>query len=261
MRKYRYLFDQLVRRELKQKYKGTFVGVLWYLVNPLVLMGVYGVMLGSLLQTVTVHDYLVFILSGLLVWLFFSQGLNAACTSLVDQAGLIGKVAFPRATVPAATVVVQLIPMLTILIVLIPLSAILQGTSLLPLLALPPLLICLFAFTLGFALVASSMNAHFRDVQPIVTAALLPWFFVSGVLFNLANLAGANGHGPRHTLEQVLRWGDPIAPFVVAFRAVIYSGAWPSVPVILYVVVASGLSLAIGASVFRRLSAELAVVI
>jgi ABC-type polysaccharide/polyol phosphate export permease len=261
MRKYRYLFDQLVRRELKQKYKGTFVGVLWYLVNPLVLMGVYGVMLGDLLHAVSVHDYLVFILSGLLVWLFFSQALNSSCTSLVDQAGLIGKVAFPRAAVPAATVVVQLIPMLTILVVLIPLSAILQSISLLPLLALPLLFVCLFAFTLGFALVVSSMNAHFRDVQPIITAALLPWFFVSGVLFNIASLPGANGHGARHALDEILRWGDPIAPFVNAFRDVIYSGTWPPVAVLVYVVVAAGGSLAIGSSVFRRLSAELAVVI
>jgi ABC-type polysaccharide/polyol phosphate export permease len=214
-----------------------------------------------LLHVETVHDYLVFILSGLLVWLFFSQGLSASCSSLVDQAGLIGKVAFPRATVPAATVVVQLIPMLTILVVLIPLSAILQGTSLLPLLALPALLICLFAFTLGFALVVSSMNAHFRDVQPIVTAALLPWFFVSGVLFNLDHLASSDDHGARRTLEEVLRWGDPIAPFVTAFRDVIYGGAWPSLAVFVYVIVAAGASLAIGATMFRRLSAELAVVI
>jgi homopolymeric O-antigen transport system permease protein len=261
MRKYRYLFDQLVRRELKQKYKGTFVGVLWYLVNPLVLMGVYGVMLGDLLHAVSVHDYLVFILSGLLVWLFFSQALSASSTSLVEQAGLIGKVAFPRAMVPAATVVVQLIPMLTILVVLVPLSAILQGVDLLPLLVLPLVMACLFAFTIGFALVASSMNAHFRDVQPIITAALLPWFFVSGVLFNIASLPGANGHGARHVLEQILRWGDPIAPFVTAFRDVIYGGAWPSAAVLIYVVVAAAASLSVGSFVFRRLSAELAVVI
>ena len=55
MRRYRYLFAQLVRRELRQKYKGSALGVLWYLVNPLVLMVVYGVMLGPLLKAVTLH--------------------------------------------------------------------------------------------------------------------------------------------------------------------------------------------------------------
>ena len=65
---------QLVRRELRQKYKGSALGVLWYLVNPLVLMAVYGVMLGPLLKAVNIADYPIFILAGLLVWLFFAQG-------------------------------------------------------------------------------------------------------------------------------------------------------------------------------------------
>jgi ABC-type polysaccharide/polyol phosphate export permease len=156
---------------------------------------------------------------------------------------------------------VQLIPMLTILVVLVPLSAVLQSVELLPLLVLPVLMVCLFAFTFGFALVASSMNAYFRDVQPIITAALLPWFFISGVLFNLASLPGAKGHGLHHKLEEILRWGDPIAPFVTAFRDIIYGGAWPSASVLIYVVVAAVVSLWIGSIVFRRLSAELAVVI
>ncbi len=65
MRAYRYLFGQLVRRELRQKYKGSVLGVLWYFVNPLVLMLVYGVMLGPVLKAVNYSDYPIFILAGL----------------------------------------------------------------------------------------------------------------------------------------------------------------------------------------------------
>ena len=67
MLRYQYLFSQLVHRELRQKYKGSVLGVLWYLINPLVLMALYGVMLGPLLKAVNIADYPLFILAGLIV--------------------------------------------------------------------------------------------------------------------------------------------------------------------------------------------------
>lgn len=258
MGRYGYLFEQLVRRELRQKYKGTFVGVLWYLVNPLVLMAVYGVMLGPLLKAVKQSDYPIFILAGLLVWLFFAQALTAASTSLVDQQALITKVRFPRETIPAASVAVQLVPFFTMLVVLVPLSLAIRGNAGLPLLWLPVVIVCLLALTLGLALMAAAMHAYFRDVQPILTAALLPWFFVSGVLFDLQSLPGLRSHA---WLRPLLRWVNPIAPFIQAFRSVIYSGRSPGAATIVYLLAAGGISVLLGVLVFRRLSAELAVVI
>jgi ABC-type polysaccharide/polyol phosphate export permease len=215
-------------------------------------------MLGPVLHAVSKPDYALFILSGLLVWLFFSQGLTTAATSLVDQAGLIGKVAFPRAAVPAAAIAVQLVPFATMLVVLVPLSLILRGTAVLPLLLLPVLTAGLIALTLGLGLVVAPLHAYFRDVQPILTAALLPWFFISGVLFDLSHLRGLPTGG---AVESLLRWANPIAPYITAFRDVIYAGTWPSAATILYVVIGGALALAAGALSFRRGAAELAVVI
>src|SRR5690348_1469333 len=169
---YRYLFTQLVRREMRQKYQGSAIGVLWYLINPLVLMAVYGVMLGPLLKAVQIPDYPIFILAGLLVWLFFAQSLTAAATSLVDQASLVSKVRFPRETIPTAAVATQLVPFFAMLIVLVPLALAIRNSASPALLWLVPLIVCLFAFTLGLALIAATLQAYFRDVQPILTAAL-----------------------------------------------------------------------------------------
>jgi lipopolysaccharide transport system permease protein len=258
MPRYGYLFEQLVRRELRQKYKGTVIGVLWYLVNPLVLMAIYGVMLGPLLKAVNQPDYPIFILAGLLVWLFFSQGLTAASTSLVDQQALVSKVRFPRETIPAAAVVVQLVPFFTMLVVLVPVTLVLRGDASLSLLLLPVVTLCLLALTLGMAFLVSVTHAYFRDVQPILTAALLPWFFVSGVLFNLQSLPGLRSHP---WLGPLLRWANPIAPFIQSFRSIIYSGQWPTGAEIIYVVGVGAAVLGIGVMVFRRLSPELAVVL
>jgi ABC-type polysaccharide/polyol phosphate export permease len=258
MIRYRYLFSQLVRRELRQKYQGSALGVVWYLVNPLVLLAVYGVMLGPLLKAVNYTDYPIFILAGLTVWLFFSQGLLAAATSFVDQAGLVSKVKFPREMIPAAAVTVQLIPMFAMLVVLLPVALAVRGTASAALLLLVPLIACLFAFTLGLALIVAVLHAHFRDVQPVLATALLPWFFISGVLFSLVQLPGIHDH---RWVEPLLRWANPIAPFIDTSRSVLYSGHAPSLTTLGYVLAAGVVSLAFGAAVFRSHEGELAVVL
>ena len=83
-------------RELRQKYKGSVLGLLWYVVNPLVLMGAYGLMFGVLLKAVSIDDYPLFLFVGLIVWLFFSQSVLAAATSLLDQASLVGPRPLPQ---------------------------------------------------------------------------------------------------------------------------------------------------------------------
>jgi lipopolysaccharide transport system permease protein len=258
MLRYSYLFSQLVRRELRQKYKGSVLGVLWYFVNPLVIMALYGVMLGPLLKAVNIPDYPIFILAGLLVWLFFSQSLLAASGCLVEQSSLVSRVRFPRESVPAAVVAVQLVPFFAMLVMLLPVTLILRDNASPALLELVPLVLCLFVFTLGLSLLAAVLHAYYRDVQPVLNAALLPLFFVSGVLFSIEKLPGLHSH---HWAEPLLRWGDPIAPFISAVRTVVYDGRTPDAPTLLYVAVAALTSAVLGISLFRRLEGELAVVL
>jgi ABC-type polysaccharide/polyol phosphate export permease len=258
MLRYRYLFSQLVRRELRQKYQGSALGVVWYLINPLVLMALYGLMLQSVLRAVSYPDYPIFILAGLVVWTFFAQALLGATSSLVDQSSLVSKVKFPRETVPAASVTVQLVPMMAMLVILVPLALALRSSFSAALLLVLPLVLCLFAFTLGLALMLSVLHAYFRDVLPVLTAVLLPLFFISGVLFRFQGLPGIDSHP---WIGSVLRWGDPIAPFIESVRSVVYSGTAPGLATIGYVVTASALALTAGILVFRRLGRELAVVL
>jgi len=256
--RYRYLFEQLVRRELRQKYKGSVLGVLWYLVNPLVLMAVYALMFGVLLRAVHIADYPLFIFVGLIVWLFFSQALLSACTSLVDQSSLVSKVRFPRETIPASVVTVQLVPFLVLLILLSPVVLAVRDSVSPALVLLPALVVCLFAFTLGIALILAVLHAYFRDIQPVLAAVLLPLFFVSPIFFRVQSLPGLHAH---RWAEPVLRWVNPLAPFIDATRAVLYDGRAPSAATIGYVVAAAGLAISVGMSAFRALESELAVVL
>jgi ABC-type polysaccharide/polyol phosphate export permease len=179
---YRYLFEQMVRRELRQKYKGSALGVVWYLVNPLVLMGAYTLMFGVILDAFPgISDYPLFLLVGIVVWTFFSGSLLAAAPSLLDQSALIRKVRFPREAIPASVVTVQFVTFLALLVLLTPVTLLIRGTLSPALLLLPVILVALYAFALGGALVVSVLHAHFRDVGPILAAALLPWFFITPI--------------------------------------------------------------------------------
>src|SRR4051794_17677793 len=115
--RYRFLFEQMVRRELRRKYQGSALGVAWYVVNPLVLMGAYYLMFGVVFKVAEHEDYPLFLMVGLVVWIFFSQALLSAAPALLDQGSLIRKARFPRETIPAAVVTVQAVTFSSVLAV------------------------------------------------------------------------------------------------------------------------------------------------
>lgn len=258
MIEYRYLFEQLVRRELRQKYMGSALGVLWYLANPLVLMGAYVLMFGLVLHFQVIRDYPLFLMVGLVTWTFFQQSLLAAAPSLIDQGGLVRKARFPREAIPASTVTVQLITFLAILALLTPVTLAVRGTLAPALLLLPVIVALLFCFVLGCALIVAALHAYFRDVLPILTAALLPWFFLTPIYYDPATLPFVQSHP---AVRFLLEWVNPVAPFLEAIRSVLYGGSLGDWRKIVYAAVAAAAALLTGRAVFRRMQGELAVVL
>ncbi len=253
--RYRFLFEQMVRRELRQKYQGSVLGVAWYVVNPLVLMGAYYLMFGVVFHPAQHADYPLFLMVGLMVWIFFSQSLLSAAPSLLDQGALIRKARFPRETIPAATVAVQAVTFLAVLALVALVTVPVRGAWDPALLLVPVLLAALVVFVCGLALLVAVLHAYYRDVAPILSALLLPWFFVSPIFFEPGDVTD------RPWAQAVLRWGNPVAPFIEAVRATLYGGTWPDVATIAYVLGIAALALAGGLALFRRMAAELAVVV
>ena len=178
---YGFLFEQMVRRELRQKYKGSALGVLWYLVNPVVLMGAYALVFSVLLKVADIEHYPLFLICGLIVWVFFAQALLAAAPSLVQNAPLVRKVRFPREVIPSSVAIVQFGTFLVMLALVLPVALVVRDTFEPELLLLPVVALLLFGFVLGVSLWVAVLHAHFRDVEPILTAVLLPWFFATPI--------------------------------------------------------------------------------
>jgi len=120
-----------------------------------------------------------------------------------------------------------------------------------------PLAIVFAGFVGGLALLVACLNVLFRDVEHILTAALLPWFFLTPILWSVSTLPDkAKSH---HALLDVLRWVNPVAPPIFAVRDALWSGSLPRLADVLYLVAAAAIALVAGALVFRAVDDRIAV--
>jgi len=250
------LYRNLVRREVRQRYKGSVLGLGWTLLNPLIMVGAYWIVFKFLFGS-PIPNYALFMFVGLMVWTLFYGGITVAASSLVGNASLVTKVRFPREIIPMASVTANSVIAGAMLVIALPLCIILAGGSLLPLVLLPVFLALTAVLTIGAGLLFSSLNVYFRDVEHVLTAIGIPWFFLTPIFYTYSTLpASAQSH---QTLVDVLHYGNPIAPFVVALQDVLFFGTWPALGDSLYCVIAAALMLAIGLWSFRRLEGEMAV--
>ena len=253
----RELFMSMLRREVRARYKGSALGIVWSLVTPLVMMGAYTLVFSLIFTAVPFDHYPAFLLTGLTVWVFFAGGLQAGTSSLVASANLVKKVAFERSIVPLATTMSHLVTFAAMLVVLVPVNLILQPETRRTMILLPVLVACLIVITAGLSLALSAVNVYFRDVEHILGALLLPWFFLTPIFYSLDQLP-ANVAGNEMAID-VLRYGNPLTPLVEAIHDVAFFGEWPSSTGLAYVAVATVVSATVGILTFRRLEPEMAV--
>jgi lipopolysaccharide transport system permease protein len=255
--RYRELFGSLFRRDLRAKYKGSVLGLAWTLALPVALMLVYLVVFAVLwkAQPTETDDYWLFLLCGLPPWVFFATSLQSGARSLVENAPIIRKVRFPRQLVPLSVVATEVVAFAAMTAIVLVLAMWFRGESRdLAWLAVP-VAVAIVVFAAGLALAAASLNAVFRDVEFVIAAALLPWFFLTPVLYRLEDLPGAD---TRPWLIDVLHWGNPVTPAIETYRAPLYAGELPPLADALYLCVAAVVALGLGALVFSRVDDRIA---
>jgi len=255
--RYRELFANLFRRDFHAKYKGSLLGIFWSLLNPLVLLGVYLLVFGLLWKGGTIRHYPLYLLAGLTCWIFFATALQASARSLVDSAELIKKVRFPRQLVALSTIATQAVTFAVMVAIMIVLSLIFIPEARSTVWLAIPLAVVFAALVAGLGLLVACLNVLFRDVEHLVAAALLPWFFLTPILWRFAQLPDRVKR--HHALLDALRWGNPIAPPVYAVRDALWLGQAPRLADVLYLLVAAAIALLLGAAVFRAVDDRIAV--
>ena len=256
--RYRDLFANLFRRDFHAKYRGSALGVLWTVANPVMLMGVYVLVFGVVFKSPfsSGGHYPLYLLTGLAAWTFFAAAVQSSTRSMLDNANLIRKTRFPRQLVPLSVVAAHLVSFGVMLLLLFVANFIwlprVRATELLAL----PLAALFVAFVSGLALLVASLNALFRDVEFIVASLLVPLFFLTPIIYPLANVPGAQNH---HHVIQAIHWLNPLSPAIEAIRAPLYLGRMPFWGDAVYLVLACALSLALGAFVFNRVDDQIAI--
>lgn len=247
--RYRELFGSIFRRDLRAKYKGSVLGLAWTLALPVALMLVYLVVFSVLWKAsgTDVDHYWLFLLCGLPPWVFFAGSVQSSARSLLENANLIRKVRFPRQLVPLSVVATQVVAFAAMTAIVLVLAVWFRPESRDAAWLAVPVGASIVLFVAGLSLAIASLNAVFRDVEFVVTAALLPWFFLTPILYQLDELPGAETHP---WLVDLIHWANPMTPAVEAFRAPLFLGVAPTTGDALYLAVETIVALALGAGVF-----------
>jgi homopolymeric O-antigen transport system permease protein len=253
--RFRELFLNLFRRDLEVRYRGSVLGLFWTLINPLVLMGAYTLVFSILLKAESIEYFPLFVLVGLLPWVFFSASVQTATTTLVGHSYLVKQVRFPRQLLPFSVVGTNLVTFFAMLFVILPFTLALIPETRTTFWVTLPMLLPLIALTAGLALVVACANVVFRDVEHLVAALLLPWFFLTPIFYTFDTLPGLQGN---EWVGDVLYYANVFVPLLEAIRDPLFFGEWPRASDVLYSLVAGAISLALGALVFRRIDDQLA---
>ncbi|MGD1074900.1 MAG: ABC transporter permease [Thermodesulfovibrionales bacterium] len=179
---YKEFLRNLVMRDIKVRYKRSFLGFLWVMLNPLLMMLIMNMVFSGLFK-VSTKNYTAYLLSGIILWNFFSQGTATSVSSLLGNSNLIKKIYIPKAIFPLSVIISATI---NFIFSLIPLFFIfyLTGTSMSPHVFLVPVVILLVGiFSFGISLILSTLTVFFHDAQYIYEVLLLGWMYTTPIFY------------------------------------------------------------------------------
>ncbi len=226
--RYRELLVGMTRKELRVQYKDSALGFAWSLLNPAVTLLVYFVVFQLILRN-GIPRFAIYLMSGIIVWNFFSAAVPAATGSVVANAGIIKKVAFPREIPALATIGSSLVQMGLQSIVLVAfLVGFRRGPALEYVPLLIPAMIALLLFTGACGVLFAAINVKFRDMSHLLTVAMNVWFWSVPIIYPYRLIRDQIAHHPNFEWLFILYRCNPITPIVLTFQRAIYGVTSPS---------------------------------
>lgn len=241
------LLSELVRRDLRLRYRRSALGLAWSQLGPLVLLGVLTFVFTRVVP-LDIPSYPLFVYTGLLAWTWFAGAIVGVTESIVANRDLVRRPGFPPAILPVSTVSTHLVHFALALPLILIVSAVDVGVH--PsLMALPAVMAVQFLLLLGPGYLLAAVNVELRDVSHLVGVLLVPLFYATPVFYDVAQVPAR---------YRMLYGLNPINRLVVAYRDVLVDGRWPA-PVPLVVITVVGLALvALGRRVFNAGAARFA---
>ncbi len=217
----RVLWD-MAASQFKAKYAGSKLGIWWAVVTPIIL----GVCIGLIFTVVfkiDIPNYTLFVLAGIIPWLFFTNALWEAINSFVANSSVLKQGIFPREFIPISSVLSNLLNFFIGFVFLLPLFIILNLGVMRHLLLLFLIIILHFLFIVGLGLLLSSVNVFFRDLTHFLSIGFMIWFWITPVFYSL------------EMLPFPFRWVcllNPMTYYVISYRQILFQAKPPSLPTI-----------------------------
>ena len=242
--KFKEMIKSFTIRELRTRYKGSFLGFLWTFVNPLMQLIVYSFMFPFILK-VSEKNYTMFLFVALVPWTFFTTSLQGSCNLIVGNSSLVTKVYFPREILPLTytlsglcnTFFSYIIVFLMLLIFKVPLTV--------NLFWLPLILIGQTVLNLGLSLMAASINVFFRDFEYLVNVGILALYFTTPVMYSIDILP--------QNLQKALMFFNPMVGYTILYRDLMYYGKSLNTSIAIHVILYSIIVFILGYLIFQKL--------
>ena len=251
----RELLANLVSRDLKVRHRGTFLGMLWSLTTPLLIVALYYLVFTYIFRQSPVKDvgrpdghdvpFAIYFFAGLTLWNFFSSSVGGSTGSVVGSGYLLNKVYFPRAILPISTVLSALVTFAFEGSILLVATLLLVGLPSPHILWVPVILLIVTVFAAGLAMLLSSLTVFLRDTAHFVGVFMQLWFWGTPIIYSLGFVAERPG------VVRLLKL-NPLTGAVVSFRNVVVLNRPPAFGVLAYDAVAAVVALLVGAWVFHR---------
>lgn len=241
LKKYRFMLQQLVNRDFKVRYRGSFLGMLWSVLNPLLNMMVLSIVFSQVFKAV--DNYKMYLLSGIIIFNFFSEATNLAVNSIVSNFGLITKIYFPKFILPLSKTLSSSINLILTFMAFLLIGNFMNVKLWWGYLFIIYLFICILIFTAGVSFILSSMQVFMRDVQHVYTVITTIWMYSTPILYPIEII-------PEQL--QILFKANPLYIFIDFFRTIVLNYSLPSAYNFLSCAVVSAISFALGLLVFWK---------
>lgn len=242
IKKYKFLIEQIVNRDFKVKYKRSVLGMMWSFLNPLLTMMVQYIVFSQLFKA-DVDNYPVYLLSGTVLFGFFTEAVGLSIFSIVGNASLITKVYVPKYIYPVTRVFSSMINFLWAMIPLFVALLLTKEQITKAYLLLPIILMFVLIFTIGVGLLLSALMVFFRDIQFLWSVISMLWMYATPLFY------------PESIIPEAYRFlihYNPMYYYVKCFRIILMEGVTPEPSLYMLGALMAAISLAIGGIVFKK---------
>lgn len=244
-KKYRYLLENLISRDLKVKYRRSALGLLWSILNPLLMMLVITTVFQYVMKfdTSQISDFTIFYLTGSLIFNFVSESTSTALTSIVSASSLIKKVYIPKYIFPLEKTLFSFVNLLFSLIALVIMLIVRQTPITWTIILFPIPLIYTLLFCIGFGLILSALNVFFRDIAHLYSVWITAWMYLTPVIYSVSMLP--------EWMQPIMKI-NPLYHYITYFRNVVMDGVVPDLKANLICICTALFALLLGALIFKK---------